>query len=305
MTPGPNIIKKCEYCGQLLRYFTLASFSAFGAKLWTDGYSEAYEIFDRQILNQCPSCEKPIWECEQEKLGEADPYVFCSGKVTDYEIIIESVGENRIKLLKLVRELTKCSYSEAKAIVDNPPINLNALIKYDSAYDFARAKIKGQGIEYKVIEHERKFNLDFPELWLSALTPQEYTDVKDLRLVLEKKKDDLSVEKEKYIRRMIMYLDNHKNRKNDGKGSLVGAHTGTNIIRLAEILDENKSQDRLLKAEILRNLGEFEYCINMLNHKFSKDQLYISKFICSLARNKVSGVREIELDPNWQEGGSA
>ncbi len=61
----------------------------------------------------------------------------------------------------------------------------------------------------------------------------------------------------------------------------------------SELLDETKSQERILKAEIYRELGAFEKCIKLLNYGFEdKYERNAADFIESPSENRIRIVCE-------------
>jgi hypothetical protein len=66
-----------------------------------------------------------------------------------------------------------------------------------------------------------------------------------------------------------------------------------NLKALSNILDKTDPNQRILKAEIARELGEFDECLEMLSHPFDERYGYAVGFIKKLAEEKVRVVRSI------------
>jgi hypothetical protein len=57
------------------------------------------------------------------------------------------------------------------------------------------------------------------------------------------------------------------------------------------MLDEKEPNQRILKAEIARELGNFDECLELLSHQFDERYGHAVGFIKKLAEEKVRGVR--------------
>ena len=66
-----------------------------------------------------------------------------------------------------------------------------------------------------------------------------------------------------------------------------------NLKALSEMLDETEPNQRILKAEIARELGEFDECLRLLSHPFDEGYDHAVGFIKKLAEEKVRVVRSI------------
>ena len=66
-----------------------------------------------------------------------------------------------------------------------------------------------------------------------------------------------------------------------------------NLKALSDMLDESEPNQRILKAEIARELGEFEKCLRLLSQDFDERYGHAVGFIRKLAEEKVLVVRSI------------
>ncbi|MDP1979419.1 hypothetical protein [Undibacterium sp.] len=287
MTPGPYLIKNCDTCTQLLRYITLSSrFVSFGA-YWTDGYDEIFHVTDNECVGLCPSCGKVIWREHLHELGMADSFTFHTDTRTEYEVWIPTVNVSTVLLMKIVREISKCSFAEAKAIVDRPDIHLNPLFDRDEAYDYARKRLQALNVPYVVIEHIVPVQKDFPEEWLKALPPVRISTAKKYREILQESASLLDIEQEKFLRKMIMQRDNDQYRQSVVPSEwLLNEETRLNLNKLSAILDETNIDERLLKAEIARNLGHFDACLALLDCDY-ENYVPIINFLRNHAQNHM------------------
>ena len=67
-----------------------------------------------------------------------------------------------------------------------------------------------------------------------------------------------------------------------------------NLKALSDMLDEKEPNQRILKAEIARELGEFDECLQLLSRPFDERYGHAVVFIRKLAEEKVRGVRAFE-----------
>lgn len=63
---------------------------------------------------------------------------------TDFDVVLEGFGENKIAVIKVVRELTKLGLKEAKEVVESAPKAVLEGVKKDEA-DAAKEKLEAAG----------------------------------------------------------------------------------------------------------------------------------------------------------------
>ena len=63
---------------------------------------------------------------------------------TEFEVVLASVGAEKIKVIKVVREITDLGLAEAKALVDGAPKTLKEGVSKDDAEGF-KAKLEEVG----------------------------------------------------------------------------------------------------------------------------------------------------------------
>lgn len=108
---------------------------------------------------------------------------------------------------------------------------------------------------------------------------------------------ELSNEKELYARRIAWWTANDTVRMNAGSKAAFSPAQKENMQALAKLLDEKEPDQRIMKAEIHRELGKFKDCIQLLENPFKEDyHTEISSLIRKLAEENISIVREIEED---------
>ena len=68
---------------------------------------------------------------------------------TEFDVVLTSAGANKIKVIKVVRELTGLGLKEAKEIVDGAPKTLKEAVSKEEAEDI-KAKLAEVGAEVEV-----------------------------------------------------------------------------------------------------------------------------------------------------------
>ena len=68
---------------------------------------------------------------------------------TEFDVVLADVGANKIKVIKVVREVTGLGLKEAKELVDGAPKNLKEGVSKDEAEKIA-AELKEAGAEVEV-----------------------------------------------------------------------------------------------------------------------------------------------------------
>ncbi len=68
---------------------------------------------------------------------------------TEFDVVLSAVGDKKIQVIKVVRELTGLGLKEAKDLVDGAPSTVKAGVTKDEAASM-RAKLEEQGAEVEV-----------------------------------------------------------------------------------------------------------------------------------------------------------
>ena len=68
---------------------------------------------------------------------------------TEFDVILAEVGAEKIKVIKVVRELTGLGLAEAKAVVDGAPKALKEAVSKDDA-EAAKAKLEEVGAKVEI-----------------------------------------------------------------------------------------------------------------------------------------------------------
>lgn len=96
--------------------------------------------------------------CEEEFGVSAAAAVVAGGAVaggeaaaekTEFDVVLASAGDNKIKVIKVVREITGLGLKEAKEIVDGAPKTLKEAVSKDEAEEM-KAKLAEVGAAVEV-----------------------------------------------------------------------------------------------------------------------------------------------------------
>ncbi|GAA0086563.1 50S ribosomal protein L7/L12 [Clostridium sp. CTA-7] len=99
-----------------------------------------------------------VTACEEEFGVSAAAPVAAAGAVagaaaaeekTEFDVVLASAGSQKIKVIKVVRELTGLGLKEAKEIVDGAPKTLKEAVSKEEAEDM-KAKLAEVGAEVEV-----------------------------------------------------------------------------------------------------------------------------------------------------------
>ena len=99
-----------------------------------------------------------VTACEEEfGVSAAAPVAVAGGAVagaaaeekTEFDVVLSNAGANKIKVIKVVREITGLGLKEAKEIVDGAPKTLKEAVSKEEAEDM-KAKLAEVGAEVEV-----------------------------------------------------------------------------------------------------------------------------------------------------------
>ena len=103
----------------------------------------------------------------------------------------------------------------------------------------------------------------------------------------------LARKREIHARQRAWWLANDPARATNGPPTEWTQARRKNLARLAALLDERKDHELHQKAEIARELGQFEECLKLLEKPVGKECADTAKQLIVLAHDKKSRVEEI------------
>jgi hypothetical protein len=102
-------------------------------------------------------------------------------------------------------------------------------------------------------------------------------------------------QKERYVRLRYWWAGNDSRRGSDQSKPLDSFET-ENLRAFVNLLDESEEGDRLMKAEALRELGEFAEAKRLLAPKFDDDLAQAVSIIRDLNKKRVTTVEEMRFE---------
>ncbi len=79
----------------------------------------------------------------------ADAGAAAEEEKTEFDVILAEIGAEKIKVIKVVRELTGLGLAEAKAVVDSAPKAIKEAVSKDDA-EAAKAKLEEVGAKVEI-----------------------------------------------------------------------------------------------------------------------------------------------------------
>lgn len=96
------------------------------------------------------ACEEEFGVSASAPVAAAGAAAVAVEEKTEFDVVLTSAGPNKIKVIKIVRELTGLGLKEAKDIVDGAPKTIKeAVNKDDAAAIKAKLEEVGGGVEIK------------------------------------------------------------------------------------------------------------------------------------------------------------
>ncbi len=108
------------------------------------------------------------------------------------------------------------------------------------------------------------------------------------------RRESFPPKKEQYLRFRLWWAGNDL-RRGKSRGPLFSDDEIDNLSALAKLLDETAAQDRLTKAEIMRELGDFTTAEQLLREPFSPEIAPAANQINALAKRQISLVAEMNF----------
>lgn len=103
-------------------------------------------------------------------------------------------------------------------------------------------------------------------------------------------------EKEFYLRLQTWWASNDRHRQDPPDNMSLSVEEIRNLEFLFSMLAVDDASDRIMKAEIARELGRYKECLSLLNHNFNHDLMYVVDTIRQLAQDGTNKVAELHYD---------
>ncbi len=127
-----------------------------------------------------------------------------------------------------------------------------------------------------------------------ALSPQPPTEADYLEAIESGLAPDKEQEKYCRVHAWHCFNDARRDAKNAAELSDLPDDTAANMKALFAMLERNKPDERMLRAELARELGRFPEALQLLNHDFGEDYAATAAQIRELAEQDLAGVAEVK-----------
>ena len=120
------------------------------AKLTTAEFIEAIKELSVLELNELvKACEEEFGVSEQVFVVAAAGAGEAAEEKTEFDVELTEVGPNKVKVIKVVREITGLGLKEAKEAVDSAPKTLKEAVSKEEAEEI-KAKLEAEGAKVTV-----------------------------------------------------------------------------------------------------------------------------------------------------------
>lgn len=287
MLPGPTIIRRCPHCEGQVRQSTWASGNTFGARFWTDGKAVGSMLPDETPLAKCPHCCRLIWLPDAEEVDRIDHLLI--GRLR------QAPPSYRWKCLEIPD--ARPWWKRMLGIGEPEPTTDLGVEEVDVG------KLSEEELEQIVQERELKAELlaRAEELKANSLYALEPEESDYLSFASEDGRSSAHI---RHARIRAWWRANDALRDDDAdvlNFRLSGAQA-ENLERLYELLDEASDNDRLMKAEVARELGRFDRALSLLTGSFPAQMQSSVETIRALCHERNVLVAEIP-GRSWSRGG--
>ena len=254
MLPGPTLIMKAPGCQKPVKFSTIVSGNTFRMTLWTDGKQHAPMLPDSPWLRKSPSEGVLFWSDECEEIGSIN-HLHGDHKSSQPEW----------QDLEFAEEPDEADYFRAIELgMGDTPKKLRYLRVrlWWAGNDAVREKRSS-----KVSDKRQKTIEEFVQM--------VYGD--------DCTKDNLEED--------IQQLTSERNPKE--KSWELSLEHLQNLEQLESMFSETRQSERLMRAEICRNLGKFEEAQRLLQFTFSKVYLHSAQKIAELCAKRDKMVARV------------
>ncbi len=102
-------------------------------------------------------------------------------------------------------------------------------------------------------------------------------------------------DKERYVRLRAWWAGNNP-RREKGQSTELDSFETQNLRAFLALLDEDEDSDRIMKAEVLRELGEFNEAENLLATEFCNELTQVVSMIRDLNQKRIATVAEMKFE---------
>ncbi|MDC3957536.1 hypothetical protein KEG38_27000 [Polyangium jinanense] len=289
MRPGPIHLLTCPRCGAFAKDRTIGSGSSMGARFWTDGKGDMPMLPQRPEVARCQACGLVHFPKDATRAGTMTIVEELGAQ--SYALRVTAIRRKSIPLFSLLR-LKVGAWSE-EALFAALPVTVATGLTHLQAGSRAEVLEKmGAEVEYVVTIREG-YEGPTPREWIEApdLAPPGERD-----LLATLARGDFAPNREAVLTLRIKawQAGNDARRGADSVAAVAWSNEAAeNLEALVALLSEDDPDERLMKAEALRELGRFETCLALLARPLPGKYEIVVRTIRSLAERNVPGVAEL------------
>lgn len=270
MEPGKDLVYRCPQCGNFLRRQSISSGNTFIATVYSDGKMIAPMLPEFPNLTKCKKCNSIVWLSDLVRITNNDS---SQNKDSPQNNGVSqnkdssSCGESKL-LIKILSGIISgcitlvCNFFKIIYVILMISIGIFILLPIVGFWEFFWGiNSPFWGIDWSF----RKIG------WFPSTAQEDREDryvdflgIEDLLRALEITNDK---EKEKSIRIQIWWTFNDRVRK--GRKIFVEENDKKlweqNCYALLDLLDKNDTNQKVMTAELYRNLGQFDSCLELIN----------------------------------------
>lgn len=279
MTSIVELIVACPHCGLPNRHIQLASLSSRLVRLWSDGWRDP--IPPPSALYRCGVCGAAALRAQFADLG------WLKMAETVYDVDLLTSGPNRVEVMQVLRRFTGADLQRARSCLQDEPGRIATGLRSDDRERLTSA-LHAVGAACSV--HAREITAGSPPSWLVAPALQDANDVDTLLARLDA--PGLDDEGEAALRLALYQHWNAPFREASVEwvpGDQRDAAQQDNARRLADLLRENDSYERLLKANLARERSDYAFATILLASDFG-DYEPLAANLRALVETKRSAV---------------
>ena len=261
MTQIAALIKQCPNCNYEFATWGYISYSTFCGKrdtLYTDGFKSWSLFNESSAVLICPGCNKYLW---QEDLPTK-------------EYIIDSNPDSFPHSRPI--QLSDYEYILHHALwgtnAQEKQIRIRLWWTFNNVYrvnNIKRAKVLRESEEV-------------------------YKDMVRIKSKLELPKNEMAGDLLELERIRAWFSFNYSDRDCTSEKFNLPPEQEANLRRLLQVLDTNEPTETIMKAEILRELGQFDQCLKQLNQSFDDMYMPAVSAIKKLATRKTRRAKTIK-----------
>lgn len=283
---GPDQIIACPRCTGLAKYGTLSSFNTADARCWTDGKLVYPWCWSPPAVVMCRHCGECYWLAKAEKVGTVDQ------DERDRTLIGKLIKDLDLHGIRLILDRQPSAPGWVLQMADLSLPGVRAMID-----ELRKEDLLPEGAEVGTVDPLSGEGQQVDPRWVFAEKVREPTEEEYYRAF------EMGLAKSPAQQRQLRILAWW--RRNDAfrdapqapaRGIPVAPGSArTNLEALAQLFDEgDEHHDRLMKAEVLRELGEFESAKQVLSRVHSSDLAPVVRQLQSLCDRGDTCVRELE-----------